>query len=167
MKKNKGRPAALLLALVMVLTNLLATPVWAEAGDVAINDTNFPDKNFRTFVSEKFDKNNDGILSRMELNRVGGIDVSRKDIASLQGIEHFKMLQKLNCRKNQITNLDVSNNPQLEELSCSENQMWALDVSKNPALRRLFCGENHLTDLVLNNPCLLYTSDAADDSPPV
>ena len=173
MKKRVGTGITLFVALIFVLINLPASPAWAGPGDVAIDATNFPDENFRTFVSEKFDKNHDGILSRGELNRVGGIDVSRKEIATLQGIEHFKMLETLDCtknkltaldvshntrlteikcRKNQITNLDVSKNPQLEELSCAENQMWALVVSENPALRRLYCGENHLTDLVLNNP---------------
>ncbi|MDU2292662.1 MAG: S-layer homology domain-containing protein [Peptococcus niger] len=157
MKKRVGTGITLLVALIFVLINLPASPAWADAGDVAIgdvaiNEANFPDKNFRTFVSEKFDKNHDGILSRGELNRVGGIDVSGKEIATLKGIEHFKALQTLDCRKNQITNLDVSHNPQLEELDCAENQMWALDVSENPALSRLYCGENHLTDLVLNNP---------------
>lgn len=63
MKKRVGTGITLLVALIFVLVNLPASPAWADAGDVAINEANFPDKNFRTFVSEKFDKNHDGILS--------------------------------------------------------------------------------------------------------
>ena len=37
---------------------------WA---DTAINETNFPDANFRTYVSRSFDSNSDGTLSDEEI----------------------------------------------------------------------------------------------------
>lgn len=43
----------------------LAQDVGADVNapeQVAIDETNFPDENFRSYVSENFDKDNDGIL---------------------------------------------------------------------------------------------------------
>jgi len=56
---------------------------------------------------------------------------------------------------NQLTSLDVSNNPVLTLLECYSNQLTSLDVSNNPALTRLECGNNQLTSLdVRSNPAL-------------
>ena len=56
-------------------------------------------------------------------------------------------ITQLDCRGNQLTALDVSNNTALKELNCWGNQLTALDVSKNTALTRLDCGYNQLTAL--------------------
>lgn len=124
-------------------------PVWAGPGDVAIDATNFPDATFRGYVSTEFDTNNDGILSQAELDVVTEIDVSNKDIADLKGIECFKKLNRLYCRNNQLTALDLSHNTALKELSCSNNQLTVLDLSHNTALTKLYCQKNKLTSLDL------------------
>lgn len=38
------------------------------AGNVAINETNFPDDAFRNYISKKFDRNNDKVLSEYEIS---------------------------------------------------------------------------------------------------
>jgi hypothetical protein len=40
----------------------------------------------------------------------------------------------LECDRNQLTSLDVSNNTELEYLECGENQLTSLDVSNNTAV---------------------------------
>ena len=55
----------ILLLCCMVLT-LLPTAAFA-AGDVAIGETNFPDKNFRKYVEDNFDTSKDGPLSADEI----------------------------------------------------------------------------------------------------
>ena len=40
------------------------------AADVEINDVNFPDENFRKYVSEKVDTDGNGKLSENEIERV-------------------------------------------------------------------------------------------------
>jgi hypothetical protein len=37
----------------------------------------------------------------------------------------------MNCRGNQLQNLDVSNNISLEQLDCSQNLLTQLNISKN------------------------------------
>ena len=119
-----------------------------QSAGVAIDNTNFPDANFRTVV-ENFDTNKDSSLSDTEIAAVEAIDCFEKGISDLTGISHFTALKKLNCSKNQLTKLDVSKNTALTYLSCGYNQLTTLDVSKNTALRVLFCDGNQLTSLDL------------------
>ena len=65
----KKRILSILLMCCMVLT-LLPTTVFAEGEtDVSINETNFPDANFRTVVKE-YDTDKDENLSRAEIEAV-------------------------------------------------------------------------------------------------
>jgi Leucine-rich repeat (LRR) protein len=56
------------------------------------------------------------------------------NISNLTGIEAFTALTYLDCRVNQLTSLDVSQNTALTLLSCEGNQLTSLDVSQNTAL---------------------------------
>ncbi|MDE6475257.1 MAG: hypothetical protein K2L08_00165, partial [Erysipelotrichaceae bacterium] len=62
---------------------------------VELNTKNFPDGEFRNFISGvTFDKNQDGILTSAELDVVTEINVGGKtNLANLKGIEHFKNLR--------------------------------------------------------------------------
>ena len=134
----------LMLCLILVLA--LSATAFAD-GDVAIDETNFPDNNFRSYVSENFDTDGDGALSEDERNDVTYISCSYQEIASLKGIEYFTKLDYLNCGYNQLTSLDVSKNTVLRGLECYINQLTSLDVSKNTALIELHCFDNQLTSL--------------------
>ena len=65
----------------MVLT-LLPTAALAD-GDVAIDETNFPDENFRQYVKTEFDKDNNDSLSAEEIAAVDSIRVEGKPITSV------------------------------------------------------------------------------------
>ena len=114
--------------------------------DVAINETTFPDANFRSWVlSQTYGA--DGKLTADEIAGVTSIDVLFKSIKSLQGIENFTALQTLECGLNQITSIDVSKNTALTSLNCISNKLTSLDVSKNTALTKLFCSSNQFSSL--------------------
>ena len=117
-----------------------------QSAGVAIDNTNFPDANFRTFV-KNFDTNKDDSLSDTEIAAVEEIDCYDKGISNLKGIEYFTALRSLNCGYNQLTALDVSKNTTLTKLYCKNNQLTVLDVSKNTALTYLRCNRNQLTAL--------------------
>ncbi|MFR7349040.1 stalk domain-containing protein [Peptoniphilus sp.] len=159
MKGKKRRIEGFILILVMIIgcIPLKATSTYAEDGYVEINETNFPDKNFREYV-KIFDNSNDGTLSQEECNNVKYIYiptnfdyVDSKVVHNLIGIEHFKNLKILNCGYNQIKELDLSNNTALTQLNCSNNQLTELDLSNNIALTELRCGLNPLKELNLSN----------------
>ncbi len=160
MKPKSKRIMGLLLALVMLIGCLPFSTIetYAETGDVEITEKNFPDANFRKYVTDNFDNNpkNDK-LSQAELDAVTKIDVRNQGISNLKGIEFFKNLGELNCYGKKLKSLDVSNNTALTVLSCGYNQLTSLDVSNNTALTTLHCYRNQLKTLDVSNNKLLKT----------
>ena len=127
---------------------------------IAINATNFPDKNFRSVIATAtYDADADGYLSTEEIDAATTINVENKNIADLKGIEHFTALTSLNCGANQLSSLDVTKNTKLTELSCENNQLTSLDVSNNTELTNLDCYDNELTSLDVSTNSQLITLD--------
>ena len=116
------------------------------AKNVDINETNFPDANFRYYLQNQ-SFGGDGVLTVYEIPNLKNINVSGRQIKSLQGIEYFTSQTDLSCYTNKLTSLDVSKNTELISLHCGENQLTSLDVSKNTALTYLYCYTNQLTSL--------------------
>ena len=141
----KKKLLSILLCLVMVV-GLLPTAAFA-AGFVEINEANFPDANFRSYVQTEFDKDGDKKLSSAEIAAVKEIIASLRGIKNLKGIEFFTALETLNCVQCELTALDVSKNTELKILYCRENELTKLDVSKNTKLTSLSCWKNKLTAL--------------------
>ena len=146
------RTATVLLALMTSATTWAVDNKAGILGDgedihaVAIDETNFPDFNFRENWVLKQAFAADNYLTDQEAASVTAIDVSSKSIADLTGIEYFTALISLNCSDNQLTALDLSKNTALEVLDCSNNYLNALDVSKNTALKELYCYCNWIRD---------------------
>ncbi len=105
--------------LLLLVTMFVTTVSWA---DVAINETNFPDKNFRNFLlSQSY--GSDGVLTDAEIANVSSLVVEYRDIQSLKGIEFFTSLTGLYCNNNQLTALDLSKNTALKYLYVYQNQL--------------------------------------------
>ena len=97
---------------------------YAGFDPVPINEDNFPDANFRTYVGGKtIDQNSDGKLAEWELATVTSIQVHGQGISNLKGIEHFTALKWLDCSDNSLTSLIVSNNTAMTTLFCYGNQI--------------------------------------------
>ena len=88
---------------------------------IELSSYNFPDETFRKYL-RKFDVTGDNKLASAERNAVKEIDVSGKGITTLEGISYFPNLFYLNCKKNQLTELDVSKNAQLKGLDSTKNR---------------------------------------------
>lgn len=144
----KKKLLSILLCLVMV-AGLLPTAAFA-AGYVEINETNFPDAKFRSFVKENLDKNKDNILDAGEIAAVKMIEANNMGIKSLEGVGFFTALETLKCWDNELTGLDLSKNTALKNLQCSNSKLQSLDLSQNPNLTQLYCGRNPLTTLDLS-----------------
>ena len=100
-----------------------------------------PDNNFLSaLIDLGVDANGDGIISPQEAEAIKSLEVGGVSIADLTGIEAFANLEHLDCRGNQLTNLDVSNNTALAILLCGWNQLISLDVSNSIALTELSLG---------------------------
>ena len=191
MKIKKTKILGLVLALIIFFTNLPFGMgiVHAEAGDVAVNATNFPDPNFMQYVKDNIDKDGDDNLSQAELDAVKSInvsDVKYDNISYLQGIQHFKYLEELSVGSSYIQRIDLSNNKalkivhlscerlsdlnlgeldNLEELSCDhlKNQQ-SLDLSKYKSLKIIKIADCNMLDNLdisgLNNLEVIYVANS-------
>ncbi len=153
----KKRALALLLAATLLMGLI---PAVYAAGTVAISAANFPDPEFRFYVTRNFDTNKDGQLSQAEIQAVKKINLCNTDcaepyeggtVSNLKGVEFFTALQVLDIDSNHVTSLDLSKNTALTSLNCGGNALTKLDLRKNTALTSLFCYGNQLTSLDLSN----------------
>ena len=124
-----------------------AVSTQAEEDAVAIDATNFPDGAFRQYVADNFDKDKDGALNQTERNAVKEIRINNSGCTSLQGLKYFSKLTDLFCSDNNLTELDVSENPELKRLICYNNSLTSLNLNKNTKLESLNCNNNKLTVL--------------------
>ncbi len=132
--------------LISSLMLLSAGSAWA---DVEINETNFPDANFRSWVLNQ-SYGTDGILTDNEIAGVTSINVSSNYVKNMQGIEFFTALTNLDCSYNQLTSLDVSKNTALTILNCNGNKLTSLDLHNCTALKTLEYDDNELKSLDLH-----------------
>ena len=169
MRKKSTRLVSAALAVCMMASTLPVSAFAAEPGEaeqengvsaqaeeefvqpesVEINSTNFPDEAFRQYVADNFDKDKDGALNQTERNAVKEIRIIGSGCTSLQGLKYFSQLTDLLCGNNNLTELDVSENPELVRLICYNNSLTSLNLNKNTKLRSLNCNNNKLTVLDL------------------
>lgn len=117
---------------------------------IAIDDTNFPNEDFRNYVMENFDNNADNYLSESEVRNATTITLSDTGINDFTGIEYFKNLEYFYCEGNDITSLDVSQNRNLVYLDCGENELTELNLNTNCKLETLYCNMNQIKNLDLS-----------------
>lgn len=138
------------------LPMMLTAPAPVSSG-LAIDETNFPDANFRSYVLASFDSNGDEKLDDEEIANVKYIYAPSKTISNLKGIEYFTELLELNCDNNQLTSLDVSKNTKLVKLICSKNALTSLNTSYNPLLKKLDIYSNKITSIDVSQNTELET----------
>ena len=138
------------------LPMMLTAPAPVSSG-LAIDETNFPDANFRSYVLASFDSNGDEKLDDEEIANVKYINAPAKTISSLKGIEYFTELLELNCDNNQLTSLDVSKNTKLVKLICKENALTSLNTNHNPMLKKLDIYNNKITSIDVSQNTELET----------
>ena len=180
--KTKVKSKAKNLTFLMVPENGGSGEVPSDS--VVIDEATFPDANFRKFVKDTIDTDDDGVLSSKEISITHSIDCTALEINDLSGISYFKNLESLTCDGNYISELNlnenlnliflscVSNNMskleisrclKLEVLVCYRNKLTTLDVSKCEELRHVNCRENNLTDLDLKSCTKLQYLDCQEN----
>src|SRR5690349_7248415 len=95
-------------------------------------------------------------ISRSQLEAEGLLAKDEYLVGSLSLIG-FHELERLNCSEQKLFDLDLSECRKLAELICSGefncngNQLTSLDLSNNPTLTALLCQNNQLVSLELGN----------------
>ena len=151
-----------------ILLAFFAIATTARA-QVVLNETNFPDANFRAALASKFGISEGDEITEAKIAATTSLDVNGrykstiKRITDLTGIEYFTALKRLKCYENQLTSLDVSKNTALTELQCYKNQLTSLDVSECTALTTLECDNNQLTSLNVSGCTVLTTFECGNN----
>ena len=152
MKDVKIQQTMIFLLIIVLIFLIVPTKVNAEEG-IDINSDNFPDENFRRYVSNTIDRNKDDKINSNEIDNTSEINVNNSSITDLAGIEFFTKLDRLYCQNNQLTKLDLSNNTEIYVLACDSNKLTEVDVTKCVELGDFSCSSNKLTELdITNNP---------------
>jgi hypothetical protein len=111
--------------------------------------TYVPDDNFETALIELgYDSGtlNDSVPTE-NIMGVVELNISEKGIADLTGIEDFTALEILRVEKNELTDIDLTGNPNLISANLGINALTELDISQNPMLETLVLQHNELTVL--------------------
>jgi len=122
---------------------------------------NIPDANFKYVlvnwdvadlgngIYEDVDTNNDGEIQVSEAEVVLELFLLNSGISSLEGIQSFSIIRKINLESNQLTSLDFTQNPLLEYIDCNHNQLTSLNVTGNSNLVYLDCKSNFIESLII------------------
>ena len=139
---------------VNTLSDSLGSNIVKNASDVAaINGIIAEQKQKGALVSEDLeDYGWNEIDGQMRLTAIDWNNTKLRGKISFAGLSE---LTWLDCRENELTELDVSDNVKLEILNCHTNQLSNLDVSRNVELEELYCSRNKLKNVSLNTK-LLY-----------
>ncbi|WP_304198129.1 T9SS type B sorting domain-containing protein [Flavobacterium alvei] len=107
--------------------------------------TTIPDANFeKALIDLGIDSGAiDGKVLTANISTITKLDIQKKAIQDLTGIEAFLSLENLQCKVNSLTTLDLSKNTALTDLDISFNKLSFLDVSKNLNLTVLICAYNN------------------------
>ena len=133
--------------------NIVALAI--SLADVEVNETNFPDENFRNWVYEQ-EYGADSLLTKEEILGITSIDINNRGIRNLKGIEYFATLIELNLCHNAVTGdiaevfrqlTDEGKTSPVVTLNISDNQLTG-NVSAIgqvcTELRQLYASHNRL-----------------------
>ena len=132
MKRNR---MVQLMILAFAVAMIISGGSAKAAGEVAINSSNFPDKEFRQYVMTEYDINRDGILDDAEIERADEMDVDSMGIRSMEGLQFFTNLENLSCEYNGLAKIDISKNTELKFVDLDNNKLTEIDFSKNKKLK--------------------------------
>lgn len=99
----------------------------------------FPDPKFYLHVLLVADANYNGVLDSAEWEIIANtksLYPQNLGIKSLEGLQYFEGLEELGCDGNEITELDLSQNPNLKSVTCTDNLITELDVTGHNVLIR-------------------------------
>lgn len=126
--------------------------------DIEVSDdvVNIPDANFlNALIADGVDTNNSGNIQSFEAEATTSVNVNNQNITNLTGIEAFVNLVELNCRINDINELNLSSNTALEILRCDQNTINTINVNNCINLEFLQAWANPLDNIDLTNNVLL------------
>ena len=123
----------------------------------------FPDEIFRGVVMSEISAADElsAILPEdlEKLNGIKELNIEMMGIKDLTGIKYLPNLQLLSCSYNELTTLDLRNNPALLEVVCADNELTSVNIAGNSALEYLILPNNDLSTLDVSTNVALEKLD--------
>jgi len=130
--------------------------VSAAGSDIKIDAKNFPDSQFRQYISELFDIDQDGVLSASEVSEIESIVLTTGwNVKNLEGIKLFPNLTYLELLDQlELKTIDLSGMTSLETFmygTCDDNRgiIESADLSGCESLETLYIEFGNLTSVDL------------------
>ena len=112
-----------------LVAGILGSGINAKAADLAINKTNFPDSQFRSYIEEKIDKDENQVLSEEEIAAATKIDLEGITVKDLTGLKYFTNLKKFTTNSNRLKTADFSGMNSLESLNITDSTLTSIDIT--------------------------------------
>ena len=160
MKRIRTKVLSFVTAFLLACALVPQMPHGAFAADaysfqtVKITSQTFPDDTFRAYVSNTFDTNKNGTLDSDEILVARNIYCDKMGIKTLKGIEYLAELRGVYASFNELTELDLSKNPEITGVWVSNNNFTKLDFSANAkTLEWVYCFDNNSLKTLNLNGC--------------
>lgn len=134
--------------------------------NISAQSIKFQDVNLKKALIELgIDKNKNSQIEHDEIKDIQSLNISEKNIKSIEDLVHFKSLKELNANGNLITDINIFfGNTVLEELYIGDNKLGPELVIKDmPNLKGLYAFRNNIKDFkflsVLSNLKSLYIQE--------
>ena len=132
--------------------------------ELAVNEANFPDAQFRAYVAANFDTDSTGYLTDAERESAGDINDEDNDYSSLQGIEFFPNLTSILLDMAlSLESVDLSANTELAYVDFSgDENLAALNLNGLTELRGLYVSGTRLSEIDLSGLTALESLSVSD-----
>ena len=108
-----------------------------------------PDAAFKSYLLQNHDTDRDGEMSRGEMSTIEYLNCADLGIASLEGIEYCDNLLYLDCSRNAVTELNVTECTKLQSLNAAECSLTFMHLSNNRELTEIRLHDNPLQTILL------------------
>lgn len=123
-----------------------------------------PDKALLNALLEiGLDANEDGQISFEESERVNSLNLAKKGITNLEGLQHFRNLMQLDLSENKLVEAELHGLYELQNLNLFKNQLTSLSLNKLKKLKYLTTSFNAIENIdVSENTHLVYLNVTAN-----
>ena len=146
----------LILFLLVLLPGQIASA--KEIKPIKIDEKHFPDEKIRWEISEAYDKNKDGMLSKNEIKKAKEFWIINYDTLepylNLSGLEYLPYLKSVRISHYKIKQKDLNRYPftKAKRIDMTNNHMKSMDFSACKNLEELECnGQSNLRKIVISN----------------
>ena len=128
-------------------------------------ETDFESPALFSQMQQEYPLTDDHMLSREYLKEVSYLSFDENSPLFSSDLAYFTGLKTLQCTGLlQLTNLDLSQNPELTELICTGTGIRSLDLTANTRLESLQLSDNHLSSLNVSGLTSLTSLDCRFNS---